>query len=204
MYSTVAGGAYNTASGELSFAAGCRANASYGSFVWSGRTGSSGCITVTSSEGQFLALAPGGVIFYSNTALTAGVSLAAGGGSWSSVSDRNAKENFQAADGEALLARLHAIPILTWNYKSQDASIRHLGPMAQDFYAAFQVGEDDKHIATVDADGVALAGVQVLYQLSQEKDRVIKAQGEEIKQLSQQLEELRARLARLEQAVLSR
>jgi len=31
----------------------------------------------------------------------------------------------------------------------QDASSRHLGPMAQDFYAAFGVGLDDKHIATV-------------------------------------------------------
>ena len=61
----------------------------------------------------------------------------------------------------------------TWNYKSQDPSIRHVGPMAQDFYAAFGVGEDEKHITTIDADGVALAAIQGLYRLAQEKDREI-------------------------------
>ena len=50
----------------------------------------------------------------------------------------------------------------TWNLKSQDPAIRHIGPMAQDFYAAFNVGEDDKHINSVDADGVALAAIQGL------------------------------------------
>ena len=54
--------------------------------------------------------------------------------------------------------------------------------------------------ATVEADGVALAGVQALYQLSREKDRVIKAQGEKIEQLAREVDELRARMARLEQA----
>ena len=34
--------------------------------------------------------------------------------------------------------------------------------MAQDFYAAFKVGQDDKHIATVDADGIALAAIKAL------------------------------------------
>jgi len=48
-----------------------------------------------------------------------------------------------------------------WNYKEDTAS-EHIGPMAQDFYAAFNVGPDDKHIATVDADGVALAAIQGL------------------------------------------
>jgi hypothetical protein len=49
------------------------------------------------------------------------------------------------------------MPIQRWNMKSQDASIRHIGPMAQDFHAAFAVGEDNRHINSVDADGVALA-----------------------------------------------
>ena len=57
----------------------------------------------------------------------------------------------------------------TWNYKSQDAAIRHMGPVAQDFYAAFGVGEDDTHITTIDADGVALAASQALYALAQEQ-----------------------------------
>jgi ubiquinone biosynthesis protein UbiJ len=45
-----------------------------------------------------------------------------------------------------------------------------------------------------------LAGVQALYQLSQEKDRVIRAQGEKIDRFAREVDELRARLARLEQA----
>jgi hypothetical protein len=106
---------------------------------------------------------------------TAGVQVAAGGGSWSSISDRNAKENFEAVDGRSLLERLAAIPVQTWSYKSQDPSIRHIGPMAQDFRAASGVGEDERHIATIDADGVALAAIQGLYQELQEKDARIAA-----------------------------
>jgi hypothetical protein len=72
-----------------------------------------------------------------------------------------------------ILERLAEIPVSTWNYKTQDKSIRHIGPMAQDFYSAFQVGEDERHITTVDEAGVALAAIQGLYQLLQEKERQI-------------------------------
>ena len=189
-YSTVAGGSVNTAAGAYSFAAGRRAKANHaGALVWGDSTDAD---IASSGTNQFIARAVGGVTFYTSTDLSTGSTLAAGGGSWSSVSDRNAKQNFAPVDGAGLLARLASIPVLTWNYKAQDASIRHLGPMAQDFYAAFQVGEDDKHIATVDADGVALAAIQALYQRSVEKDR-------KIEQLTQEVDELRARLTRLEQ-----
>jgi len=57
-----------------------------------------------------------------------------------------------------------ALPITTWNYKTQVASIRHIGPMAQDFFAAFNVGEDDRHITDIDEGGVALAAIQGLNQ----------------------------------------
>jgi len=40
---------------------------------------------------------------------------------------------------------------------TQDPSIQHMGPRAQDFYAAFGIGEDDTHISTSDADGAAQA-----------------------------------------------
>jgi hypothetical protein len=40
--------------------------------------------------------------------------------------------------------------------------VRHVGPRAQDFAAAFGVGEDDRHIHVVDASGVALAAIQAL------------------------------------------
>ena len=50
----------------------------------------------------------------------------------------------------------------SWNYKAQGKSVRHLGPMAQDFHAAFELGEGERTITTVDADGVALAAIQGL------------------------------------------
>ena len=110
------------------------------------------------------------------------------------LSDHNSKENFRPTEGDALLARLNSIPISTWNYKSQDRSIRHIGPMAQDFFAAFQVGEDNKHISTIDADGVALAAVQALYRMVQKKD-------EQIQALGQQLEEMRKEIDQLKKSV---
>ena len=72
------------------------------------------------------------------------------------------------------------MPISAWNYKSQDADIRHIGPMAPDFNAAFGVGAPDangdlKYINSLDADGVALASIQALYQRSQDQAAQIQA-----------------------------
>ena len=113
------------------------------------------------------------------------MTLAAGGGSWSSISDRSVKANFESVDGRDVLEVLAEMPIETWNYDSQDPSIRHIGPVAQDFYAAFGVGEDERLITTVDADGVALAAIQGLYELVQEKDGEIAALEERLGQLEQ-------------------
>ena len=121
---------------------------------------------------------------YGNT--TNGVELSPGSGSWSSLSDREVKANMTPVDESLILLLLAELSISTWNYTGQDPSVRHIGPMAQDFYAAFGVGEDDRHISTVDADGVVLAAIQGLYQLVQEKNAQIVA--------------LEARVAALEQA----
>jgi hypothetical protein len=80
-----------------------------------------------------------------------------------STSDRNAKENFASVSPLEVLNKVITIPITMWNFKDLKDG-RHMGPMAQDFYAAFGVGPDVKHIATVDADGVALAAIQGLNQ----------------------------------------
>jgi hypothetical protein len=159
-FSTVGGGAYNTAGGNYSFAAGRNAKAlTHGSFVWADQTGAS---LTSGVDDQFLVRASGGTKIFSDPAAALGVELAAGGGSWASISDRNLKEGVAPVDGAALLAKVAALPIATWKYKAQDPSIRHIGPMAQDFSAAFGVGEDSLHISTVDADGVALAAIQEL------------------------------------------
>jgi hypothetical protein len=76
------------------------------------------------------------------------------------TSDRNAKTDIVPADTAAVLAGVVSLPIATWRFKEETAT--HLGPMAQDFAAAFHLGNTDKGIATVDADGVALASIQEL------------------------------------------
>jgi len=122
------------------------------------------------------------------------------GGTWTNSSDRNLKEGFKPVDGDGLLARLSAIPVESWNYKSEGGSIRHLGPMAQDFYAAFGLGQDDKHISTVDEGGVALAAIQQLYRDGLKKDAEIQAQQAQIQaqavQLKTQQKELKAQQAK--------
>jgi hypothetical protein len=115
----------------------------------------------------------------------AGVQVPAGGGSWASISDRNVKEHLASVDKLQFLARVLALPITTWNYKTQVASIRHIGPMAQDFFAAFNVGEDDKHITDIDEGGVALAAIQGLNQKLEE----------EMKNKDAEIASLRAQLA---------
>jgi len=78
-------------------------------------------------------------------------------------SDRNLKENFVPVSPREVLDKVAALPISRWNFKD-DAATPHVGPMAQDFHAAFGLGTDERHIATVDADGVALAAIQGLNQ----------------------------------------
>jgi hypothetical protein len=185
-YSTVPGGAWNVAGGTGSFAAGQAAHATYdGSFVWNCDYAN----TLTTTAGsQFMARADGGFYFYTGTA--GGATLLPGSGSWTSLSDRNAKENFAPVNAESVLDKVAALPLSTWNYKEQDRSIRHLGPMAQDFKAAFGVGETDTGITTVDADGVALAAIQGLNQKLNEKDAEIQDLKQSVAKLKAMVEEL--------------
>jgi len=156
----VPGGVNNTAAGDYSLACGNKATALHeGTFVWADASG----LELESTEpNQFLIRAAGGTKIYSNADLTAGVTMHAGASAWAINSDRDLKDQFTPVDTRELLDKVASLPITTWNYKSQDESIRHIGPMAQDFSAAFGVGEDDTHISTVDSDGVALAAIQAL------------------------------------------
>jgi len=92
------------------------------------------------------------------------------GGVWTNGSDRNSKRNFEQLDKRSILARVVELPVTKWQYKGEDEAIRHIGPMAQDFRAAFGLGGSEKHIGTLDADGVALAAIQGLHQIVKEKD----------------------------------
>jgi hypothetical protein len=161
-FSTIPGGYRNSAGGTYSFAAGALASAvQTGTFVWS--DGSNGSTALTSSRAyQFLARASGGFTLYTNAGATVGAQLAAGSGAWASLSDRNAKTNIVPLDDDTVLAKVASLPISRWSYRTEHG-VRHVGPMAQDFYAAFKVGEDDKHITSIDEDGVALAAIKALH-----------------------------------------
>jgi hypothetical protein len=194
--STVPGGFQNQAMGDGSFAAGHRAAAQHnGAFVWAD---SNDFIFQSAGVNELSARATGGVRFVtaingSGTA-TVGAQLASGSGSWSSFSDRTLKENFKLLDGLDVLRKLSQIPITEWNYISQNDAIRHLGPTAQDFYAAFGLGEDDKHITTIDADGIALLSIQALYEMNLDQDKKIEELQERIKILEQEMQALKASL----------
>ncbi len=181
----VPGGVENLAGGRGSFAAGTRAQALHaGAFVWGDRVATD---KPSSSDNQFNVYASGGTRIFSNSAASTGVLLAPGAGSWSSVSDRNAKEHIVPVDPQDVLERVTRIPVSTWNYKDQNDAIRHMGPMAQDFYAAFGLGLGDRSIDTIDPDGVALAAIQGLHEL------VLESKAENAR-LREELEALKARL----------
>jgi hypothetical protein len=187
-YATIPGGRENNAT-NYAFAAGYRAKANdTGSFVW----GDSSEADIASTNANSVTMrASGGYRFFSDSTTTSGAFLAAGSGSWTSMSDRNAKENFAPVDSQVVLAEVVALPMSTWNYRSQDIGIRHIGPMAQDFKAAFGVGESGTGISTVDADGVALAAIQGLNQKLEET----RAENAELKQRLTELERVFQRLS---------
>jgi len=110
-------------------------------------------------------------------------------GTLSQGSDRNVKEGFKTVNPLEVLAKVADLPITEWSYKT-DTEARHLGPMSEDFHAAFNLnGGDDRHITTVDESGVALAAIQGLNQKLDERDARI---GELEKRLSEMEEALRS------------
>jgi hypothetical protein len=115
-------------------------------------------------------------------------------GNWTATtfspsSDRSIKANFKPVIAQEILAKVAALPISRWNF-TNSPGVPHMGPMAQDFYQVFNVGADDRHIATVDEDGVALAAIQGLNQKLEEQAKEAKAKDAEIESLQKQLSEL--------------
>lgn len=187
-YAAIPGGYMNFAT-NAAFAAGTRAKARHsGAFVW----GDNYTADIASTNANSVTMrAGGGYRFFSSSAATVGVSLAPGSGTFTAMSDRNSKQRFEPVDAQAVLAKVAALPLSTWQYKSQDASVRHIGPMAQDFKAAFAVGESDTGITTIDADGVALAAIQGL---NQKLAEALKQKHNEIAELKHRLEMLERRM----------
>jgi hypothetical protein len=144
-----------------------------------------------STGGSFTARAPGGVRFLTSTNDTAGVQLTAG--AWESLSDSNAKTGVTAIDHRENLRKLSALPVTSWQYK-HNTSRRYVGPMAQDFHAAFVLGHDDKNISTLDIDGVALSALKGLLEKLQERKNRSASQAKRLAELEAELLALGERL----------
>jgi hypothetical protein len=174
--SAIAMGNSAVASGANSVAIGYKSNTNNysGSFAFADGIGEP---VTTSAINQFTSRFTGGYIFYTNLAGTVGVTLAPGANSWSTISDKRKKENFEPVDPELFLHKIDTLSISSWNYKGQDPKTsRHYGPMAQDFYGAFgkdkygKIGNDTT-IASADIDGVNMIAVQGLIKRSNELTR---------------------------------
>jgi Chaperone of endosialidase len=119
-----------------------------------------GSLYLKNSDGSWVLSASPTSLSYLTANGANGASLSTGG-VWTNGSSRTFKENFSRVDAASMLRKVVDLPISTWTYKNS-AEGTHIGPMAEDFKATFALGTDAQHIATVDADGVALAAIQGL------------------------------------------
>ena len=103
-----------------------------------------------------------------------------------------------------MLDRLRGLPVRTWSYRVDPASVRHLGPTAQDFHAAFGLGRDNTTIAPIDEGGVALAGIQALDARTQRQQSELAALRAQNAAQAREIAELRAALARIEAALAAK
>lgn len=211
-FACVAIGYTTTASGQGSVAIGYRAtadanyavalghrastNGRIGTFVWADASTTDSLEANTNNSFQIRAA--GGVRLYTNASTTTGVYLSSGGSSWNVVSDRNMKLDFGAMDGEDVLTRLRDVPVTSWRYRDEeDRSIRHVGPMAQDWHRAFALG-DDVTINMSDFDGINLAAIQALERRTVKLQKNLEESRAERDALREEVATLRERLDRVE------
>jgi hypothetical protein len=188
----VALGYRTTANGDYSTAMGYRASAGGhdGTFTW-GDASTTDSVRATANN-QVSFRASGGFRFRTNATLTTGCDLAAGSGAFSCSSSKFLKENFLAVDGEEVLARMRGVPVTTWNYIDEGRQVRHLGPFAQDFRAAFGLGTNDTSIGMLDIDGVNFAAVKALETRTSQLQAEVDALKADRDQMARRLAELEA------------
>lgn len=171
-------------------------NGFQGTFVWSDGSPQASADTFrNTANNEFAARATGGFRFRTNLGGTTGCNLPAGSGVFNCASSRLTKQNFSAVSGEEVLAKLRALPITTWNYIDEGRQVRHLGPMAEDFFAAYRLGTGDTAIGVQDLAGVSLAAVKAL----DERTAELQSKSREVERLRAELDDLRSANAALEQ-----
>ena len=132
--------------------------------------------------------------FGTNTSNGNGAYLS-GTGVWTNASSRTFKDSFAAIDPVAVLEKLVALPVKTWYYKGNRGDGQHMGPVAEDFAAAFGLGSNEKYIGSVDESGVAFAAIQGLNRKFASENADLKARNAA---LQERLDQLASRLAKLE------
>ena len=116
-------------------------------------------------------------------------------GTVNALSDRDAKHEIRAVEPNDILRRVASLDVSTWKYIDEgEEGVTHMGPMAQDFYAAFGLGVGGRSISYTDVDGVALASIQALNTMVEEKDA-------QIRTLETRLADQEARLKALEESL---
>ena len=167
-----------------------------GTFIWSDGSAQATADTFrNTANNEFAARATGGFRFRTNLGGTTGCNLPAGSGVFNCTSSKLTKENFEVVDGEEILATLRNIPVTTWNYITEGKNVRHIGPMAEDFYKAFELGTGNTSIGVQDLASVSLAAVKAL----EERTAQLQAKSAEVDVLRAQLAAMEERLAALEQ-----
>ena len=111
------------------------------------------------------------------------------GGAWTNNSSIHFKEDFSTLDKKQILDKISSLTISRWRYKGT-ANEYHIGPVAEEFYKAFSVGTDDQHLSTIDPSGIALAGIQELYDRAKEQQAIIEKQQKQIDDLLKRIEVL--------------
>jgi hypothetical protein len=168
-----------------------------GTLIWSDGSATASADTFRNTANNEAAFrATGGFRFRTNLTGTTGCNLPAGSGVFNCTSSRSTKENFAAVNGEALLATLRDVPVTTWNYITEGQQVRHIGPMAEDFSAAFGLGTNNTSIGVQDLAGIGIAAVKAL----EERTAQLQAKTAEVDELRARMLSLEERLARLEQA----
>ena len=81
-------------------------------------------------------------------------------------------------DPDEILKRLVDLPVSVWTYGWDHPSVRHLGPMSQDFAAAFGLGWNAHALDGVDTNGVLTVALQALAaRVKQLEDEVAELRG---------------------------
>jgi hypothetical protein len=173
-----------------------------GTFIWSDGSATASADTFrNTANNEFAARATGGFRFRTNLGGTTGCNLPAGSGVFNCTSSRFTKENFLDIKGFDVLSKLRNIPITSWNYIDEGKTVRHIGPMAEDFFAQFGLGTNNISIGVQDLAGVSLAAVKELDAQLQTKTAEVNQLQDEVKQLRATQSDMEKRLAALEEMV---